>query len=208
MNVTSYKATLLSPLNYGSIAVQGGSATIPFILGDVAFCFALAQAKGCMLKAPFLRTYPNYKEDLDNIPWRSSLLFSTNSELLSPIAKRLDLGIECGRQNSFVKAASSGNVKEFWKIQEISPGAVYHGALFYKNENPISNPIVIRMGQGRQGILYVEPLKEKLEDVYLNAHTAYRFNQTLPVKQFVLHTIQMTKKTPLEEAKEQVSLWL
>ncbi len=210
MRILPIKATLLSPLSYGSVAIPAGTATLSQALGDQALCFALCAALGMLKNSPVLRENPKYKEDLQAMPWRASLLWAKSVSLLPPLVRRSDLGVEGGKHKRFEDAAGSGNFKEFFVIQEIAPHSVFQGALFVK-ENPFeiasSEKIVVRMGNTRTGQVLLEP-DETVESVRLNAATAARFGrEEVAVEKFLLGNIQATKMLPLTVAQEEVRTW-
>lgn len=212
MHIVPLRAETLTPLAYGSLAVDGGVASISEILGDRALAFALCAAFGMMSSSSVLPQSADYREDLSRMPWRTSLLKARSSHLLPPLAKRSDLGIEGGYQNNFRVAAGTGDFKEFFTIQEIAPGSIYDGALFVEDEamDPFAiagcDEVVVRMGNSRTGQVLLTRGAGDMP-VRLNAATAWLFGRRLPVDRFYLHNLQASPFMSLEEAAGEVSAW-
>lgn len=201
------RATTLTPFAYHSLAVQGGSATLPELISDNALCFGLANALG-YARAWCALPPKNYRRDLLAMPWRASVLTTDRPRLLPPIARRLNLEEEGGFQKKLRDVVSKGNLKQFWTIQEVPPAVVFRGALF--GPDPFaeigSDRIVIRVGLHRNGMVKLER-DAQVEQVRLNAATAALFDKELPVARFLLYGLQLTKPMPLMEAAEEVSQW-
>jgi hypothetical protein len=203
------RATTLTPFNYGHLAVQGGVATIPDIIGDRALAFALAAALGIM-RACVVLPGKDYRGHLAAMPWRLSVLETKDPRLLPPLARRSDLGVEGGYPEKVRRAAASGNFKEFFSIQEMPPGQDYRGAVF--GENPFErvpdagDTIVVRIGSNRTGMLKIEH-DESIKMVRLNAATGLLFGRRLRVERYVLHETQLTAPMTLDEAASEVGTW-
>jgi hypothetical protein len=201
------RATTLTPFAYHSLAVQGGSATLPELISDNALCFGLANALG-YARAWCALPPKDYRRDLLAMPWRASVLTTDRPRLLPPIARRLNLEEEGGFQKKLRDVVSKGNLKQFWTIQEVPPTVVFRGALF--GPDPFAeigaDRIVIRIGLHRNGMVKLER-DAQVEQVRLNAATAALFDKELPVARFLLYGLQLTKPMPLMEAAEEVSQW-
>ncbi|WP_142846423.1 hypothetical protein [Telmatospirillum sp. J64-1] len=208
MTVTPIRATTLTPFNYGHLAVQGGVATIPHLIGDRAIAFALAAALGIMSTSP-VPPPKNYRAHLAAMPWRSSVLETDDPQLLPPLARRSDLGVEGGYPDKVRRAAASGNFKEFFTIQEVPAGQVFRGAVFgqdpfrFRDLGPV---LVVRIGSNRTGMLKIER-DETVQDVRLNASTALLFGRKLKVERYILHETQLTAPMSLTEAEEEALKW-
>jgi hypothetical protein len=204
--VTGIRATTLTPFAYHSLAVQGGTATLPELISDNALCFGLANAFG-YARAWCALPPKDYRRDLLAMPWRASVLTTEQPRLLPPLARRLNLEEEGGFQKKLRDVANKGNIKQFWTIQEVPPGTAFRGALF--GPDPFaeidSDRIVIRVGLHRNGMLKLE--RDAVSQVRLNAATAALFDQELPVERFLLHGIQLTKQMPVFDAAEETSQW-
>lgn len=205
--VIGLKATTLTPFAYHSLAVQGGTATLPELISDSALCFGLANALGyarawCALPAK------DYKRDWSAMPWRASVLVTERPRLLPPIARRLNLEEEGGFQKKLRDVVSKGNLKQFWSIQEVPPAVEFKGALFGPDPFKVvgADEIVIRVGLHRNGMVKLEP-DRTVDRVRLNAATAMLFEQELTVERFLLYGLQLTMPMPLKDAAEEVSKW-
>jgi hypothetical protein len=210
MAMIPIKATTLTPFNYGHLAIQGGVATIPDMIGDRAIAFAMAAALG-MMRAAAVPPDKDYQAHLTAMPWRTSVLEADNPKLLPPLARRSDLGVEGGYPDRVRRAAASGNFKEFFLIQEVPAGQVFRGAFF--GMDPFAHEavgghieIIVRIGSNRTGMVKIER-DASINTVRLNAATAMLFGRRLPVERYVLHETQLTASMVLSEAAEEVSQW-
>jgi hypothetical protein len=209
MPIIPIRATTLSPFNYGHLAVQGGVATIPELIGDRAIAFALAAALG-MMRASSVLPCKDYRSHLKAMPWRTSVLETDAPRLLPPLARRSDLGVEGGYPEKVRRAAASGNFKEYFTIQEVPPGQVFQGAVF--GEDPFARAggvkdFAVRVGSNRTGMLKIER-DDSVTQVRLNAATALLFGRSLPVERYVLHELQLTAAfKDLDTAAREVETW-
>jgi len=205
--VTGLKATTLTPFAYHSLAVQGGTATLPELISDSALCFGLANALG-YARAWCALPPKDYKRDWSAMPWRASVLTTQQPRLLPPIARRLNLEEEGGFQKKLRDVVSKGNLKQFWSIQEVPPQVEFRGALFGPDPFDVvgAEEIVIRVGLHRNGMVLLER-DQTVDGVRLNASTAMLFEQELAVERFLLYGLQLTKPMPLEDAADEVSRW-
>jgi hypothetical protein len=200
-------AETLTPFAYHSLAVQGGTATLPELIGDNALAFGLATALGYARAAVAL---PNkdYRRDLLAMPWRASVLTADDPRLLPPLARRLNLEEECGLPKKLQDAVAKGNMKQFWTIQEVPPGQKFRGALF--GLDPFAETgretLVIRIGLHRNGMLRLQRAADSAP-VRLNAATAALFGRELPVERFLLYGLQLTPWMPPAEAAGEVAQW-
>ncbi len=208
MPITPIRATTLTPYNYGHLAVQGGVATIPELIGDRAVAFALAAALG-MMRASVVLPSKDYHTHLGAMPWRTSVLETDSPRLLPPLARRSDLGAEGGYPEKVRRAAASGNFKEYFTIQEVPQGQVFRGAVF--GEDPFArvdgvNTLVVRIGSNRTGMLKIER-DDSVKEVRLNAATALLFGRRLEIERYVLHEMQLTPSLALDDAAREVEAW-
>ncbi len=208
MPITPIRATTLTPYNYGHLAVQGGVATIPELIGDRAVAFALAAALG-MMQASVVLPSKDYRTHLAAMPWRTSVLETDSPRLLPPLARRSDLGAEGGYPEKVRRAAASGNFKEYFTIQEVPQGQVFRGAVF--GEDPFArvdgvNTLVVRIGSNRTGMLKIER-DDSVKEVRLNAATALLFGRRLEIERYVLHEMQLTPSLALDDAAREVEAW-
>ncbi len=201
------RAETLTPFAYHSLAVQGGTATLPELIGDNALAFALANTLGY---ARPCGTMPekDYKRDLLAMPWRTSVLTNDQPQLLPPLSRRLNLDEEGGYQKKLRDVVYKGNMKQYWTTQEVPPGAYFHGALFGFDPFRESGQeeIVIRIGLHRNGMVKLT-CDSHIKRVRLNAATAALFGRELPVERFLLYGLQLTPAISLSEASAEVAQW-
>ena len=201
-------AELLTPFHYHSLATPSGSATIPECLSDIAMNYAVAAALG-MMQGVALPMQANSKQDLQAIPWRCSVFTTEHSRLLPPMVQRLNMDAEAGHSNRIYNGASKGNLKDFYRIQEVDRGSVFQGVIF--GDNPFEqyqlNELIVRVGKHRRGLVRLMP-DNSVANVYLNAYTANLFDQTERVERFLLHTLQLTGAQSAQSALERVRLWV
>jgi len=202
------RAETLTPFAYHSLAVQGGTATLPELVSDNALAFGLASTLGRM-RASVALPKKDYRRDLRTMPWRASVLVADDPRLLPPLARRLNLEEEGGYQKKVRDVTYKGNLKQFWTTQEVPPGAVFRGAIFgidpFEESGQMS--LVIRIGLHRNGMLRLTR-DDAIERVRLNAATAALFGHELPVERFLLYGLQLTGWMPLAEARQEVARWM
>lgn len=207
------KATTLTPFSYHSLMVQSGSATLPDLISDRAIAFGLAACLGMMNRSVALPS-KDYRKHLSILPWRASVFFTDHPRLLPPLLKHTNLDGEGGFHEGLRQATSSGNFKRYYHIQEVPHDQMFYGAIFgfdpfeyaEKFEPGRERKLIIRIGLHRNGMLKLEPADVK--EVCLNAHTAGRyFERELSVSRYLLHSLQITRKMPVQEALEEVMQW-
>ena len=203
--VFPFRLTALSPWAWHGLAVPSGTSTLNDVVTDTAMAFATAAALGMMPRSPCLPSAPDYKGHLATLPFRTTLFLGDDNRLNRPLARRLNLDAECGMPKSVHDARNSGNIKDYYHIQEVVPGAVFHGTFLHADplrmafeaygERP--NRLVVRLGLGRNGVGLLEPCV-KQPPVCLNLHTARLFDADidLPAGPYRLHNIQPSE--PLE----------
>lgn len=207
------RATTLTPFLYGSVTVQNGVATMPTLIGDRAWAFALCSALGLM-QARLGMPSRDYRGDIANMPWRTSVLTSDDGYLLPPLARRVTLDAEGGFPDRFYNGAAKGNFKDYFTVQEAAHGVEYTGALF--GLDPFSllgeDEIVIRIGINRSGMVRLRPAPDLAADprfrVRLNSATGALFGRRVPVETYALHDIQMSAPMSLRNAGAEVSCWM
>ncbi len=200
--IIATQARVLSPLYYHGLYVPDGSATFPRILTDTSMMFALAHALG-MPPTLLPRSKPDYRTDLDQIPWRASLFFSEDATVMAPVRHIIDVEREGGYTETMQKNMASGNFKKTFYVHEIAPGACYQGYLFgsdpfrtYRTES-----LVVRLGVGRTGIVELTAIENDTRfPAQLNAATLALWGQRVPVAYRIIDTIQPTESMPAEEA--------
>lgn len=208
------RATLLTPLAYHGLMVQGGSATVADLLSDTAVAFAMAAALGWMPATPGLPVTPDYRSHLAAMPFRTSLFLPAavgpSPVLMPPQARKMTIDIEGGRPSRLATVVDSGNVKDYYTIQAVAPGAVYEGVLaasvspFPRQEN---GRLVVRMGLGRQTVVLLEETSVP-QRVRVNAHTAAWFGREVGCARYHLHTLQASRWMSAEEACAELAAWV
>lgn len=206
--ITPVTATTLTPFAYHSLMVQGGSATLPELIGDRATAFGLAAALGWLWARTSLPK-KDYRSHLGAMPFRCSVFTTDEARLLPPLARRLNLDDEAGMQKKFSNATSKGNVKTYFHIQEVPPFQSFSGAIFGLDPFALSREkeIVIRIGLHRNGMVRLRPAYAAVEKVRLNAATAKLFGRDLPVNRYCLHNLQLTPELSLSAALDEVCQW-
>ena len=205
--VVGLRAETLTPFAYHSLAVQGGTATLPELIGDMALTFGLATTLGYARNWVALPA-KDYRRDLAALPWRASVLVTATPRLLPPLARRLNLEEEGGFPKKLHEVTAKGNLKQYWTTQEVPPYTVFRGALF--GIDPFRetgrDSLLIRIGLHRNGMVRLTRDAE-IKAVRLNAATAALFGRPLPVERFLLYQLQLTPTMALDEAAVEVGQW-
>ena len=216
--VYAYKLTALAPWAWHGVAVPSGTATLEDVVTDTAIAFATAAALGMAPRAPCLPNAPDYRAHLAALPFRTSLFLGHDNRLHRPLARRLNLDAECGMPATVEAARKSGNIKDYFHIQEVAVGAVFHGCFLRADPFRIAEEaygerpsrLVVRLGLGRVGMGLLEPLPSPpSEGICLNLHTAQLFGPEIAVGagSYRLHTIQPSLPLGPNEALRIVSGW-
>lgn len=200
-------AETLTPFSYHSLMIQSGTATLPELIGDRALAFGLAATLG-YLAARVALPEKNYRRDMTVMPWRTSVLMTEEPRLLPPLTRRLNLDGEGGLSEQIQSATARGNMKTFFRTQEVPPGVVFTGAVF--GFDPFAETgrreLVIRIGLHRNGM--VRLTQADVSMVRLNAATAGQiFQRELPVERYLLHGLQLTPPMEFATAMAEVLTW-
>lgn len=200
-----FRLTALSPWAWHGLAVPSGTATLNDVVTDTAMAFATAAALGWMPRSPCLPSAPDYRAHLAALPFKTTLFLGNDNQMERPLARRLNLDAECGMPKSVHDARSSGNIKDYYHIQEVAPGAVFHGSFLHADPLRIAHEaygerrdrLVVKLGLGRNGVGLLERGTAR-SPVCLNLHTARLFDSevNLPAGPYRLHNIQPSQ--PLE----------
>lgn len=200
-----FRLTALSPWAWHGLAVPSGTATLNDVVTDTAMAFATAAALGWMPRSPCLPSAPDYRAHLAALPFKTTLFLGNDNRMERPLARRLNLDAECGMPKSVHDARSSGNIKDYYHIQEVAPGAVFHGSFLHADPLRIAHEaygerrdrLVVKLGLGRNGVGLLERGTVR-SPVRLNLYTARLFDSefTLPAGPYRLHNIQPSQ--PLE----------
>ena len=212
-----FRLTALSPWAWHGLAVPSGTSTLNDIVTDTAMAFATAAALGWMPRSPCLPSVPDYRTHLAALPFKTTLFLGHDDNRLDrPLARRLNLDAECGMPKSVHDARNSGNIKDYYHIQEVAAGAVFHGSFLHADPlrsvweayGERRNRIVVRLGLGRNGIGLLERGVER-PPVCLNLHTARLFDSdiNLPAGPYRLHNIQPSQSLEPDTALRITSGW-
>ena len=203
---TGIHARSLTPFYYHGLYARDGSATHPDVITDTALVFALRAA---LFGTPsVMRFQPDYKTDLETIPWRASLLMNDSNTIMAPVRHTIDVEREGGNHENMQKNMYSGNFKKTFFVHEVEAGAEYTGLLV--GPNPFAalgtDRFVIRVGVGRLGMIELTP-DQDTTNVALNTATAKLFRRVLPEVYRILDTIRVGTSMPIEEAATELQKW-
>lgn len=209
------KAKVLSPFHYNHLPIAGGSSTLPHVITDTSIMFALANALGNLNQSLLLKSHPNYKQDIKNLPIKSSLFkrkpVDGIPELMEPLAQRFSITDEYYSLKNFKlnnKLSTSGMFKQFFFIQQIPYGAEYSGTLYGVDPFELleCSEIIIRIGINRSGMIMLQ--KTEHNDIRLNAYTANLMTgNRFRVENIWLGRIYETQSISEHDFIKEVSLW-
>lgn len=201
-------AEVLTPFYYHGHYAMDGSATDPGVITDTTLLFALRAA--LLGTSPLLRGQPDYRADLQKIPWRASLLMGVGSnDLLPPLRRTVDMDKEGGRSARMQKNMSSGFYKNQFFTHSVKPGAEYYGLVVGPNPFILAenDELLVRIGVGRTGLLRLR--RSILErEVRLNAATAQLFRRPVEAGYRILDTIRPSRPYTVAEALKELYAWL
>ena len=200
-------AEVLTPFYYHGHYALDGSATEPGVITDTALLFALRAA--LIGASPLLRGQPDYRADLQMIPWRASLFMGKDNELLPPLRRTVDMDKEGGRSARMQKNMSSGFYKNQFFTHSVRPGAKYYGLVVGPDPFVLaeSDEVVIRIGVGRAGMVKLSRAFEQ-KSVRLNAATARLFERPVEAEYRILDTIRPSRFYDAPEAAKELGTWL
>ena len=214
--IYTYRLTALTPWAWHGLAVPSGTATFNDVVTDTAMAFATAAALGMMSRLPCLPTTPDYYSHLAVLPFKTSLFIGYDNRLNRPLARRFNLDVECGMPKSIESARKSGNIKDYYHIQEVAVGSVFHGCFLHADPLRIAHDtygerldqLVVRLGLGRTGVGLLERCTS-LHKIRLNLHTARLFNADVDLESgpYLLHTIQPSRILEPDEALHITADW-
>ncbi|MDE2928475.1 MAG: hypothetical protein OXT71_18990 [Acidobacteriota bacterium] len=178
--------------------------------------FGTATALGMASRSPCLPSAPDYRGHLAALPFKTTLFLGYGNRLNRPLARRLNLDAECGMPKSVDTARKSGNIKDYYHIQEVAAGSVFHGCFLHEDPLRIvqeaygkrADRLVIRLGLGRNGAGLLERCP-KGHDICLNLHTARLFDLDvdLGAGPYRLHNIQPSQPLEPEIALQVTGGW-
>lgn len=214
--VFAFRLTALSPWAWHGLAAPSGTSTLNDVVTDTAMAFAAAAGLGMMSRSPCLPSAPDYRGHLAVLPFKTTLFLGPDNRLNRPLARRLNLDAECGMPASVDNARKSGNVKDYYYIQEIVPGSVFHGCFLHADPLRIAQEaygeridrLVLRLGLGRTGVGLLERCAAR-RDVRLNLHTARLFDPDVDLQAgpYRLHNIQPSQSLEASEALRITAGW-
>ena len=208
-NIYPIKLEVIHPFSYHSVYEPNGTGTISKFISDKTIIFTLSAALGFKSNVPY-QGKADYKNHINESPFRTSLFHSKQSSLLHPIVRRCNLYDEGGYSGNVQKNTSSGNFKDFFYIQEVNVGSEYNGCIV-SNINPFelaeTDNICIRIGNGRKGIVSLS-IDNSIENVYLNSHTGLLFDRKLELDEYILYNMQSSNQMNLNDAHKELKEWV
>ena len=214
--IYTYRLTALTPWAWHGLAVPSGTATLNDIVTDTAIAFSTAAALGMTPRSPCLPSSPDYRGHLVALPFKTSLFMGHGNRLNRPLARRLNLDVEGGMPPSIEAARKSGNVKDYYHVQEVAAGSVFHGCFLHADPLQIVHEaygervgqLVVRLGLGRTGVGLLERCTDP-HDICLNLHTARLFDPDVDLKAgpYRLHNIQPSRPLDPDEALQVTAGW-
>ena len=214
--IFAFRLTALSPWAWHGLAVPSGTSTLNDIVTDTAMAFAVAAGLGMTPRSPCLPSVPDYRGHLAVLPFKTTLFLGRDNRLNRPLARRLNLDAECGMPASVDTARKSGNIKDYYHIQEVAAGSVFHGCFLHADPLRIAHEaygeridrLVVRLGLGRTGVGLLERCTAH-HDICLNLHTARLFdpNVDLQAGPYRLHNIQPSRPLEGDEALRVTARW-
>ena len=214
--VYPFRLTALSPWAWHGLAVPAGTSTLNDVVTDTAMAFAAAAALGMAPRSPCLPSAPDYRGHLAALPFKTTLFLGHDNRLNRPLARRLNLDAESGMPKSVEDARKSGNIKDYYHIQEVAAGSVFHGCFLHADPLRIAREaygsatgrLVVRLGLGRNGMGLIERCPEGWE-ICLNLHTARLFDPHVDLRAgpYRLHNIQPSQPLEADAAVRITSGW-
>ena len=214
--IFAFRLTALSPWAWHGLAAPSGTATLNDVVTDTAIGFAAAATLGMMPRSPCLPSAPDYRRHVAVLPFKTTLFLGRANRLNRPLARRLNLDAECGMPASVYLASKSGNIKDYYHIQEVAVGAVFHGCFLHADPLHIActaygepiDRLVVRLGLGRNGLGLLERCAEP-HDICLNLHTARLFDTDADIQAgpYRLHNIQPSQPVDPDHALRITAGW-
>lgn len=214
--IFTYRLTALTPWAWHGLAVPSGTATLSDLVTDTAMAFATAVTLGMAPRSPCLPSVPDYRGHLAALPFKTSLFMGHDNRLNRPLARRLTLDMECGMPPSIETARKSGNIKDYYHIQEVTAGAVFYGCFLHADPLHLVREtygeqvdrLVVRLGLGRTGAGLLERCSDAHE-ICLNLHTARLFDPDVDLQAgpYRLHNIQPSRPLDPDRALHVTAGW-
>ena len=214
--VFPFRLTALSPWAWHGLAVPSGTSTLNDVVTDTAMAFGTAAALGMTPRSPCLPSVPDYRGHLAALPFKTTLFLGHDNRLNRPLARRLNLDAESGMPKSVDDARKSGNIKDYYHIQEVAVSSVFYGCFLHADPlrialeayGPRIERLVIRLGLGRNGVGLLERCADG-HDICLNLHTARLFDPDVDLQAgpYRLHNIQPSQALEPAVALRVTSGW-
>ena len=214
--VFAFRLTALSPWAWHGLAVPSGTSTLNDVVTDTAIAFATAAGLGMLPRSPCLPSVPDYRGHLAALPFKTTLFLGHDNRLNRPLARRLNLDAECGMPANVHTARKSGNIKDYYHIQEVAAGSVFQGCFLHADPLRIAHEaygeridrLVVRLGLGRTGVGLLER-RAAHRDIRLNLHTARLFDPDIDLQAgpYHLHNIQPSQPLEASEALRITAGW-
>ena len=214
--VFPFRLTALSPWAWHGLAVPSGTSTLNDVVTDTAMAFGTAAALGMTPRSPCLPSVPDYRGHLAALPFKTTLFLGHDNRLNRPLARRLNLDAESGMPKSVDDARKSGNIKDYYHIQEVAVSSVFYGCFLHADPlrialeayGPRIERLVIRLGLGRNGVGLLERCAHG-HDICLNLHTARLFDPDVDLQAgpYRLHNIQPSQALEPDVALTVTSGW-
>ena len=214
--VFPFRLTALSPWAWHGLAVPSGTSTLNDVVTDTAMAFGTAAALGMTPRSPCLPSAPDYRGHLAALPFKTTLFLGHDNRLNRPLARRLNLDAESGMPKSVDDARKSGNIKDYYHIQEVAVDSVFYGCFLHADPlrialeayGPRIERLVIRLGLGRNGVGLLERCAHG-HDICLNLHTARLFDPDVDLQAgpYRLHNIQPSQALEPDVALRVTSGW-
>ena len=214
--VFPFRLTALSPWAWHGLAVPSGTSTLNDVVTDTAMAFGTAAALGMTPRSPCLPSVPDYRGHLAALPFKTTLFLGHDNRLNRPLARRLNLDAESGMPKSVDDARKSGNIKDYYHIQEVAVGSVFYGCFLHADPlrialeayGPRIGRLVIRLGLGRNGVGLLDRCADG-HDICLNLHTARLFDPDVDLQAgpYRLHNIQPSQALEPDVALRVTSGW-
>ena len=214
--VFPFRLTALSPWAWHGLAVPSGTSTLNDVVTDTAMAFGTAAALGMTPRSPCLPSVPDYRGHLAALPFKTTLFLGHDNRLNRPLARRLNLDAESGMPKSVDDARKSGNIKDYYHIQEVAVGSVFYGCFLHADPlrialeayGPRIERLVIRLGLGRNGVGLLDRCADG-HNICLNLHTARLFDPDVDLQAgpYRLHNIQPSQALEPAVALSVTSGW-
>jgi len=218
--VTPIRVETLTPFHHHSLAVPSGTATLAAWMSDRTLAYGLAGALGAFNASPALPTL-GWVRDIARLPFWASMGRAVDASLMKPRGCRLNLDHEGGYDNAIQGNTASGNLKTWFHVQEVNPGAVYEAAVFGANPFALAgealgldgeaSEIVMRFGRHRAGVARV--VRSEHTKAQINLHTGHIVGEDMAreeaprVAVFALYDMQVSSPMELLHASQIVESW-